>query len=46
MPTADPMRIFVMPLLLAVLSLIGLLSALLGDGWWDRLSWAGSASPC
>jgi len=28
-----------MPLVLAVLSALGLLSALLGDGSWDVLSW-------
>ena len=45
MPTDDLRRIFSMPLLLAVLSLIGLMSALLGDGWWDRLSWAALGLP-
>ena len=33
------MRIFRWPLLLAVATLIGLLSALIGDGLWDGISW-------
>jgi hypothetical protein len=32
-------RIFRWPLLVAVVSAVGLLSALLGDGWADALSW-------
>jgi hypothetical protein len=32
-------EIFRWPLLIAAVSLIGLLSALLGDGWADVLSW-------
>lgn len=32
--------IFAVPLLLAVVSIVGLLSALIGDGVWDGLSWA------
>lgn len=28
-----------MPLLLAVVTVAGLVSALLGDGWWDGVSW-------
>jgi hypothetical protein len=28
------------PILLGVLSVVGLLSALLGDGVWDAVSWA------
>ena len=37
--------IFALPLLIAVLSIIGLVSALTGDGWRDSLSWAGLAAP-
>lgn len=33
-------RIFRWPLLIAVTSIIGLVSALVGDGWYDALSWA------
>lgn len=31
--------IFKWPLSVAVLSLIGLASALIGDGWFDAISW-------
>jgi hypothetical protein len=34
-----------MPLLLAVLTLFGLLAALLGEGWWWPLSWIALGSP-
>jgi uncharacterized membrane protein YjjP (DUF1212 family) len=34
-----PWRIFRWPLVIAAASLAGLLSALLGDGWPDALSW-------
>lgn len=33
------MEIFRIPGLLALVSLAGLISALLGAGWWDILSW-------
>jgi hypothetical protein len=32
-------QIFTVPLFVGVLSAAGLISALVGDGWWDRLSW-------
>jgi len=32
-------RIFRWPLLIGVVSVIGLLAALVGDGWYDVLSW-------
>ena len=32
--------IFRWPLLIALISIVGLVSALVGDGWWDALSWA------
>lgn len=32
-------RVFRWPLALTVLSLVGLISALVGDGPWDALSW-------
>ncbi|MGF1612202.1 MAG: hypothetical protein ACFCUQ_22605 [Kiloniellales bacterium] len=38
-------RIFAWPLLLALLSAVGLLSALLGDGVWDLLSWVALGLP-
>lgn len=39
-----PWQIFRMPLLLALLSTVGLLAALLADGWGDVLSWASLAA--
>ncbi|CAN5810546.1 hypothetical protein BH09PSE5_BH09PSE5_18840 [soil metagenome] len=33
------------PILMAVVSVIGLLSALLGDGAWDAVSWVGLGIP-
>jgi hypothetical protein len=38
-------QIFAIPLLLAALSIIGLISALTGDGLRDILSWIGLAAP-
>jgi hypothetical protein len=38
-------RIFAWPLLLAVLSGLGLVLALLGDGVWDAASWVLLATP-
>lgn len=37
--------IFALPLAIAVLSLVGVVSALTGDGPRDVLSWAGLAAP-
>ena len=34
-----PTQIFAVPLLVAVVSIVGLASALVGDGWWDAVSW-------
>lgn len=39
------LQIFAMPFILGVISLVGLLSALIGDGIWDGLSWASLAYP-
>lgn len=33
--------VFVMPAVVAVLSLIGLVAALIGDGAWDAVGWLG-----
>jgi uncharacterized membrane protein YjjP (DUF1212 family) len=33
-------RVFRWPILIAAASIAGLLSALIGDGWADMLSWA------
>jgi len=38
-------KLFAMPVLMAVLSGVGLLSALLGDDIWDVLSWLGLGIP-
>ena len=38
-------QIFVVPVVLAVLSAAGLVSALLGDHLWDALSWLTLAIP-
>lgn len=39
-------RVFGVPLLLGLLSAVGLLSALLGDSVWDALSWLALGVPC
>jgi len=39
------LRLWGWPVALAVLSAVGLLSALLGDGAWDALSWAALGLP-
>lgn len=38
-------NVFRAPLLLALVSALGLTSALLGDGVWDALSWVALAGP-
>jgi hypothetical protein len=38
-------RVFVLPGLIALVSLIGLISALLGDGLNDWISWIGLSVP-
>jgi hypothetical protein len=40
------LRVFRVPILLGLLSVIGLLSALLGDAAWDALSWLALGIPC
>jgi hypothetical protein len=37
--------VFAWPIGLAILGVIGLASALIGDGAWDALSWAALAAP-
>jgi len=44
-PRLSPRRIWGMPILITLLSAVGLLSALLGDGIWDALSWFALAAP-
>jgi len=38
-------QIFAIPAVLGVLSIIGLVSALVGDGVWDGVSWVTLAIP-
>jgi predicted cobalt transporter CbtA len=38
-------QIWSMPLALAVVTAVGLMSALLGDGFWDVLSWVSLVAP-
>jgi hypothetical protein len=35
----------VLPILIGILSTVGLVAALVGDGWWDGLSWASLSLP-
>lgn len=39
------LKIFGWPLLLALVSAVGLVAALIGDGVWDGLSWLCLAAP-
>lgn len=36
---------FALPMLIGLLSTIGLISALLGDGGWDAVAWLGLGLP-
>jgi hypothetical protein len=38
-------QIFYLPAILAIITCVGLLSALFGDGVWDALSWVALACP-
>jgi len=38
-------KVYGVPLLLAAITLAGLLFALFGDGLWDALSWIAMATP-
>ncbi|WP_447869223.1 hypothetical protein [Pseudomonas putida] len=38
-------RLFAWPALIALLGFLGLFAALLGDGGWDVLAWAGLGLP-
>jgi Fe2+ transport system protein B len=38
-------QIFAIPIVLGVLSIVGLVSALVGDGVWDGVSWVTLAFP-
>lgn len=41
----SPGAIFAAPIVIAVLGLVGLVSALTGDGWRDALSWVALGVP-
>lgn len=51
MPVRRPRRerplrqVFAAPLLVAVVSIVGLVAALLGDGWLDVAAWIGLGIP-
>ncbi|UPJ50994.1 hypothetical protein IVB30_06410 [Bradyrhizobium sp. 200] len=39
-------QIFAAPLAIGILSVVGLLAALIGDNVWDAVSWISLAIPC
>lgn len=41
----SPAAIFRMPAAIAAATGMGLVAALLGEGWWDAASWLGLAIP-
>lgn len=43
--TRTPREMWSMPLIMAMVSALGLTSALLGDDVWDYLSWLALAAP-
>ena len=43
--TSSLRRVFAIPAVLALLTAIGLISALLGDGFWDATAWLGLGVP-
>jgi hypothetical protein len=38
-------QIFAAPIVVGVLSTVGLIAALVGDGWWDAVSWLSLTLP-
>jgi hypothetical protein len=38
-------QIFAAPIVIGALSVVGLVAALVGDGWWDALSWLSLTLP-
>lgn len=38
-------EVFAAPAVIAIATLVGLVSALTGDGWRDALAWGGLAAP-
>lgn len=45
MNTRKRNRVWAWPIILAATSAVGMISALLADGWADALSWAGLGLP-
>ncbi len=45
MKGADGVRIWPIPIALAILSCVGLVAALVADGVWDAVSWIGLGTP-
>lgn len=41
----SPARIYGVPTVIAVLSMVGLIVALFGDGGWDVAAWLGLCAP-
>lgn len=44
-PSQSLWQVFALPIAIAVLSTVGLIAALMGDGWHDVLSWIALAVP-
>ena len=44
-PASPRLALWGWPIVLAVLSAVGLVGALVGDGAWDALSWLGLGAP-
>ena len=38
-------QIFAAPIVIGALSIVGLIAALVGDGWWDAVSWLSLTLP-
>ncbi|KJC55846.1 membrane protein [Bradyrhizobium sp. LTSPM299] len=44
-PQLSQKQIFGIPFAVMIITVVGLLSALIGDGWWDAVSWAALGLP-
>lgn len=44
-PARTLRRVFAIPAVIALAGIVGLVSALTGDGWRDGLAWLGLAAP-
>jgi len=45
MKAADGVRVWPIPILLGIVTCVGLLAALVADGIWDAVSWIGLGMP-